>query len=137
MRGFICKITGVRQQERQCISSEDAKQVMTRMMEEGYVGIHLAVGVQLLALFRWRAAFRNFFESGPVRSPGRTLRLDAHRSPSHCTIASTRARPSLSRVRNLRSRGKCSGKQQTGNKQQNTRFSSAYFERLHHSTVFR
>jgi hypothetical protein len=33
---------------KQCISSEDAIQVMK--MKEGYVGIYLAVGVQLLAV---------------------------------------------------------------------------------------
>ena len=50
MRGFIREITGVRQQVPvgQCISSEDTIQVMK--MKEGYAGIHLAVGVQLLAV---------------------------------------------------------------------------------------
>ena len=45
MCGFIREMTGVRQLVRRCISSEDAMK-----MKEGYVGIHLAVGVQVLVV---------------------------------------------------------------------------------------
>ena len=53
MPGFICRITGVRQRQAAseavyCISFEDAGQVME--IKESYVGMHLAVRVQLLVV---------------------------------------------------------------------------------------
>ena len=76
MPGFICRITGVRQRQAAseavyCISSEDAEQAMK--MKESYVGMHLAVRVQLLAVVSMAGAISQIRKSqrGARRTPDR------------------------------------------------------------------